>query len=352
MILLIGVLLGATVLALAVSEMALTTERAFQRELEKTQAEWAFQATASEAIDACNRDAITLPATYSASSGGAACTSTVSSNDTTLSHTYRVTGNSTIGGRTYGFVRIIPAKQSPHPVFYAMWAGQDVDSNLGILTTLGGQSSVYAGDDIQPSTIVPCTISGDAIAKDQIASIVVASGDELPGSDTQPWPSFSNGDYSSLPSTPVAAAALSGHGFAAVSPTDPYPLLYRSGDLDLSGTFSGKGTIYVTGNVTVTGNVSYANADARLVVIAKGDIQFNSSVSSCVGTLISDKAMAFNRVGFMTMNPGNLICHDTLSMNQCSITVTAERAFWTNRNEAVRHYIPGFHPSPSTSLMR
>ena len=118
-------------------------------------------------------------------------------------------------------------------------------------------------------------------------------------------------------------------------------MLYRTGDIDISGAFSGKGTLFVDGKVTVKGNLSYSGAGSRLVVIATGDIIVDPAVTSYVGFYYTPTTFRMSSASAV-LTSGS-IAAQALNLSG-PIVATHDASFWNDPLEAQKHYVPGFWP--------
>lgn len=81
-----------------------------------------------------------------------------------------------------------------------------------------------------------------------------------------PLPVIDEDMYSENPDRTIDTGILSGDGY------DINGITYAPGNLDISGTYSGRGVVVVQGKVTISGDLIRANEESCLVIIALGQV--------------------------------------------------------------------------------
>ena len=266
-------------------------------------------------------------------------------NSTSVARTLFATGTLKVQGREYRFTRRLGNSLDPHPFFYALFTNSQLDplrpmtfgsaGSLGDVMFNGGvvtraNAFVVNGDFESTTTNIPigATVSGNTLRQAR----------------NVPMPAFNVNNYDPglvgglLNTVLQLLGSIVGMVFPAV---EPYRLVYRNGNLNLSGNFTGKGTIVVNGDVTITGNMTYADADSRLVVIASGKITLAAAVNSYVGYF-------YTPVEFVTSANAATLTRGGIAAQKLTVagpvTVHHDSSFWLNPSDMVKHRVPGYWP--------
>lgn len=298
----------------------------------------------------CNEQTISLPATYNLSLNGQTQTVSVVNADATMSRSIRV--NTLVNGKfSRSFERLLAGRQANSPMYYALFLGRASDLSSTLLTTSNG-GHVFCRQSLTLGAT--STIDGEVAAVDTVTDNgATVTKNIVSGARDRTLPTVNNADYQLAAAGLInLVSSISNLTFLGTGLGLPYPLKYYRGNTMLKGMINGKGTVYIEGSVTVNGAVKYSDANSRALIIVEGNltvtdqcdeldgiwiVRGNISVASAVAPLVNSRGSiaAFNR----------LECFRPL-------TITADKSFWIDRNEAVRHRAPGFWPTAITGLLR
>lgn len=328
-----------TISILASVQLATSSALLQSRRERDAKARFAYEGAMQLALTDYRRNVISIPTTTSYTVGDFTVKLTAVDNSSSLARTIKLNGEVEAQGTTLKFSRTVGNRKDPHPFYYAVFANENFDPvkavKLGGSGTLGDicvngsivarlNSFIVNGDLEEKGTTLPATAS--------------VTGNTIKSTSTAPFPSVDKVLYLAASPVVIAVNAIAGSVFPAV---EPYQLQYRTGDLSLSGAFTGKGTIFVDGNVTIAGNVSYGDSSSRLVVISTGSITVAAGVTSYVGFYYSPTEFKISAAA-ATLTSGSIAAQKLVLSGP--LTATHDPAFWNDPLEGPKHRIPGFWP--------
>jgi hypothetical protein len=259
-------------------------------------------------------------------------------NSASKARTIRFDGSTTVQGKTYAFSRVAGDRIDPNPLDYALFVNSNFDPVQSV--TLGANGTL--GDLSVNGSIVnranPFVINGDVEAiGSTMPTGAVVRGNLMTGESAIGFATPNGLDYLVAALVSLLVGVISDYVFPGL---DPYPVIYRLGNLDLKGTFTGKGTIFVNGNATISGNIRYGTADSRLVLIASGGIQVNAGVTEIHGFYYTNGT--FRNDGALRL-PSGAVAAQAISLGG-SLEIIHDPIFWNDPSEAVKHKVPGYWP--------
>jgi hypothetical protein len=158
------------------------------------------------------------------------------------------------------------------------------------------------------------------------------------GTTLLPFPSLpSSSTYQSKATETLNSGTLGSRSTGSTS----VQVLYRPGDLNLSGTFTGLYVIAVTGNVYITGNIALGNSNSHVTVIAYGNLVINGGTGSLVlaGAYLSDGSFELNRTTTLT---GSLWANGANFNSSFTLYQTGKHFF--DPESWAKSYLPGYIP--------
>lgn len=341
----IAMILAMTVVVMTSAEMSMAAERAYIRALDQAQADVIFSSMRETVESGCENQTET-PGSKTINLNGKNYPYTVTDTDSIEPRTYQINASTIVNKKTYTYEERIPARQPAHFVYYAAFSGANLNTNSSALTTISddNNAAVHANGNIQINN--KCSIGGDITGKtvdnQSINTHKIESGKSVSSGLLTTITNLINVQYLlfATESSLLGATLNSGKTFSTVSGSNPYPVYYVLGNLNIKGTLRNRGTIVATGNINITGNIDYYNNDSRCLLLAGGSININNNVTSIAGTYFAVGTINVNSPS-LTVTRGNLFTLGSLSLNK-PVTINADRMFWRDRQEAVRHKVPGF----------
>ena len=281
---------------------------------------------------------------------GVAGTLTPSANDAQLAKSLIVKGTMTRNGRSYRYSRVI-GYRLPSPFSFALFSDAKFDMNATLKTGAdGADGDVYASDEFKVRA-AGSVVNGNIVAKKTISTVsdTVVTGRLLPNYTDVAFPTVSSSDYSteaySLVSSGVGLCFPYNTSLTSVPFVAPYngtyPIVYCNGDLNLSGTISGRGTIFVNGNLKITGDLLYANPTSLAAIVVRGSITVVAGVSTVNGILYSGNS--FDAQGSsLTIPRGMLVVKEVKSDKP--LTIVRDNVARDDSDEAARLRLPYYWP--------
>jgi len=315
-----------------------------KREAE-AKARYAFDGAVQMCLTELRAKTATVPLTKNYIVGEHNVTLSVLDNSTSVARTIFATGTLKVQGKQYQFTRRLGNSLEPHPFYYALFTNGTLDPLRPITFGSGGTNGdvMFNGGVVaRPNAF---TVNGDYETTNTTVPVgSTITGTTLRSARAVTMPTFNINNYNpglvgGLLNTIVQAG---GSAVSLVFPAvEPYRLVYKGGNLNISGNFSGKGTIAVSGNVTISGNMTYANADSRLVVIATGTITVANTVTTYVGHYYTPSTFV-SGTSTSTLTRGSIAAQN-LTMNS-TMTIVNDPYFWNNPGDLIKHRVPGYWP--------
>lgn len=315
-----------------------------KREAE-AKARYAFDGAVALCLTELRGAASTVPLTKHYNVGDHDVTLSVLDNSTSVSRTVFATGKVKVQGREFQFTRRLGNSMEPHPFYYAVFTNSQLDPQRAMTFGSGGSNGDVMFNGGVVARANSFVVNGDYETTTAAMPIgATVSGNQLRQARAVPMPAFNVNDYDPglvgglLNSVLHLVGSIVGMVFPAV---EPYRLVYRNGNLNLSGNFQGKGTIVVNGDVTINGNMTYADADSRLVVIASGRVTIAAGVASYVGYY-------YTPTEFVSSAAATNLTRGGIATQKLTVAgpmnVTLDPHFWQNPSDMVKHRVPGYWP--------
>jgi hypothetical protein len=335
-------------IVLASSQLAVHGSDAMSRRIEEARARHAFEGAVAEIIAERLKGSLAVPSTKNFTLNGVSTSASVTNNAANVAKSYRIDATMTVNGRSYRMAYIFGNRTKASPFFYAIWTngsmapGNSTNIQSGSVS-IPNSGNIHAnGANIQFGS--NSTIRGDASARTTIAHHnMTITGTRLAYAPVQEFPDITRSDYQSTATVNYGSSTMNGYTFAAVPAGQPYPLVYRNGNLSISGTFSGKGVIYVTGTVTFTGSTAYANSNSHVAIIAEGDIDSQGVSTSLVGYIYTRGTFTASGGGSRILSRGSIVCGE-YSLNNTWNSAINDRLVWNVPEEGYFLRLPGFWP--------
>jgi hypothetical protein len=222
-----------------------------------------------------------------------------------------------------------------HPFQYGLAVSGAITTGSSPLLTLEG--NVYAGGTVPTGFGGGSTVKGFWLNRQSGTPGGVAT-DYLLNSQAQlNFPAFSVGSYESAASQTLAGGStLSNPTFAS-----PGSVIYSSGNLNISGHYSGRGTI-VADSVVITGHLNPATVDSDLVIIANA-VTFGGSpaITHRVGAFVYCGSAIVVRPTVLTgsLAAGNL---NLTSGANSALTIRHNDSLWRQNTLAAQLRVPGY----------
>jgi hypothetical protein len=333
-----------TTILLAVASLGMASLTSHTRRLHIAQARHAFDGAVARAVADWHGGLYTLPTTRSYTIGGIASDLTITDYSGTIAKTVRIEGELPWKGHTYRFVRIFGKRETPSPWSYALFVQDGASLGTQTLTTGSGGQNGDSYFRLNPSTSVAShTINGDLESASTLTSAnFTVLGTLWPNSPSIPFPDVNWENYWAARDATEGTGAVNGYVFPIpFVPTDAF-VLFRDGNLNIRGVFTGRGVIFVNGNVNINGAIVYATPGSKLVVIATGNISHGSNASHVGFFYAAGNFDKSEDAGLRTFT-GSIVCR-SLSLGDSSMTVVNDPYFFDNPAERVRFKLPGHWP--------
>ncbi len=342
-------MVAITTVVIGTVQLNLVAAQKAERRIDDAKAEETFNAQVALVTSVCKSNAISLPLTFSSTMNGQTLSCSVTDNDSSLLRSYRIESSGG-GSLNRHYVKVIGGRQTTHPFYYALWTRQGLDATgTGISTTNGGH--VYIGGNATIDSA--SSIAGDLWSVGSMTAGTATIARNYDGGQVAiPFynpdlPGLKAESTSILP-TPLLAAL----SYLSLLVNGHYALHYYDNAASMSGILNGKGTAVFQRSMTVTGNVTYLSGAARSVFIVNGDLTINPGVTRLDGMwYVTGNINAIGTTAALQNMRGSIVCNGSVNTTR-PMYVTMDTAFWTGRNEALRHCVPGFWPTPVVGLMR
>jgi hypothetical protein len=336
-------IVSLTTIVLAASDLAFSLRMEQARRENAATARHTFDAAVEVLTARWVAGGLTLPYTFEDALNGWMYECTLLDNQANVPQSLRVVGSVYRHGHTYNFQRVI-SKREPRRIFdYVLFAHADLDGTARVETGALGAAGDIGGNGKLNIPNAANLINGDIhFTGPNTAGAVPTTGERVIGLPTIGFPTANPTTYLAASFTSIGSGSINGLNFSVGGAF--HPLHYRSGNLSLRGTFSGRGTIFVAGNVTVNGDIAYANAASRLVIIVDGNVLVNEPVAALEGIWFvkGDFILETNGVA-KTLGRGS-IAASKIDLKNVQLTARHDPAFWLDRSEAHRHRYPGVWP--------
>lgn len=299
---------------------------------------YSFEGAVQRFVTDLKMQTVTLPCTKSYIVGDHTVDLTAYDNSTAVARTVFVKGTVKVQGGNFSYERVVGNRAKPHPFYYAVFSNTNFDPTqsftLGVNDTLG---DLMVNGSIVPRSN-PFVINGDLESVGATLPVgAVIKGNVMRQASSVSLPIYNKLDYALNALLTIVVNTLTSLDFAnGLLPK----LVYKLGNLTISGLITGQGTLFVDGDVTIKDNVTMANGSARIVVIATGKIKMDNSVTQVAGFYMSGN-------DFETPN-GPLTLTGSIAANRLvlkgPLTVIHDPYFWDNPSEASKYKLPGFWP--------
>lgn len=343
-------MVAITTVVVTTSQLNAAASGKAERQIDAVMTEESENGAVAYVSAVCNEQTISLPATYNLSLNGQTQTVSVLDANATMSRTIRV--NTVVNGRsTRSFERLIAGRQAISPTYYGLFLGRPSDLSSSVITTTNSGHIFCRGN---------LTLNGASNIDGEVAATgsVVTNGatvskNTLSGARDRLPATFNSADYETAAAGLVnLLTSLNSITFLTLGLGLPYNLKYYRGDMQLKGTIKGRGTAFFEGNLTVENDVKYDKATDQAVFIVTGNMNILKSCKKLDGIwIVAGHVTTESDSSDLEVTRGALVFMNRLELNR-PLIINADKTFWTDRNEAVRHRAPGFWPTAITGLLR
>lgn len=328
------VLIAAMTTVIIATLSATSSSLHSQRTVEDTAiARYVIDGAADRIVAEFAAGTLVLPTTKTITVGSQSCTVTATDNSANIQHTIRVDGSLVIRGRSFAETRIVGARKTPNPSYYALFVNSPFTVVGNLTTGLAGTDGDVYGNGLITLSGLSNTVNGnlETTAATLVAVILTVTGVTAYSVAAVPITPLNPATYSAQASA-FLGNNLNGYTFPIVGGN--YPILYRAGNLSIRGVFRNKGCIFVNGNVTLSANMSYFDANSRISVISTGTINVNfNGVGYFVGNALSTPVTA------VTVSRGGIAVSSATIRG--ALTVVHDPAIWQDSTEGTRLRLPG-----------
>ncbi len=341
-------LVAITSIVVASTQLNFAAAEKSSRVISDAKAQATFEAQVALVNAANKTNSFTVPYSGNFTLNGYTINVDIRDNSSVMDRTLLISAGGTLNDKQYTFTRVVGARQTSYPLYYAIFSDGLLDATGYSLYTLNG-GPIYSRGAI---TINPsCSIDGDVIAGETVTDTGAANvRNKVSFGPSLRAPSFNASDYQSAGTALSNLLPLATVSFSSALLGQPYPMYYCDGNTSLAGPILGKGTLFVKGNLTITGDMTPV-LGAQLLIIVDGTITINSTVNNICGWLYAGKDIISTGGGLLTVNGGS-ICTMKRYRIARSVAVYSDRSMWSNRNEAIRFHAPGFWPTADPNLTR
>lgn len=329
-----------TVYFVAAQELMMASVRTQARVEERTRANYALESIANFAASEFARGIYTTSSVRSSTYLGRPVSATVTDNDGAIPKTLRMECSAQFRDRTHSATHI-RGKSFASPWHYAIVATDKLEWVTPVTTTgpAPGASVYKVGDVTNMGS--SHTVNGDLEATGTINPTgITVSGTQWQDAPALVVPGLSIAAIIGMGLPNYPAANLSGYTF-----TDrmdgTHEVVYRLGNLNMSGTFAGRGTVVVTGNININGNMDYANAGSTLAIICLGDVTFGAPRTTAVGLVYARKYLRPSG-GVHGTHFGAIVVEEFKPDTQ--MTVAFDPVCWNDPAVMRKLHLPGYWP--------
>lgn len=326
--------LAISVIVLVGAELGMSNIRQEIRYEDKVMADRTSDAAIAQ-IDADNaKGTLNLPSTRQFSLNGFSGTVTITDNSAAMANSIMVSATLTApDGRTYPVSAILSKNHIPSAWDYAVVSDSSPAAAKALTTGAAGANGdmfVFGNMAFAPGSIVNGNVSATGLVTG--APAVTGSTYNLA---TAPFtfPGVIASDYANV-ATSYYSSSLTTAGWT-FSNASPYDVVYVAGNLNLSGTITGKGTFFVGGAVTTNGAVSYANAGSHVAFVTPNSVNLGYNA---VGYFYSGGTFQFS--ANETVSSGSVVASG-LNLSHTA-TVIMDPLVHNNSAEGVNLHLPGF----------
>lgn len=326
-----------TVFFVGAQELMMASVTTQQRVENRTKARLALESAAASVVSEFRHGLLTLPATRTVTVAGLSVTANVTDNSGAVARTMKVATSLQLKGQTFTDSIVVGQRVDPSPWNYALFV--DSTQTFGATLTTGSLGS--GGDTFLRNNAVggsySHTIHGDLESEGTISANFTVSGTSWTQAPPISFavPSFPT--YGAAADTNYWSSTMNGYAFTDYGASKTH-LVYRVGDLDIRGAFTGNGVIYTTGNMDITGNITVTGG--KLVLISDGDMRLKSNNKTVNAFLFCENATLVQNVGMTVV--GALVT-SSIDVNK-DVTVIHDPYFWDNPSERARFKLPGYWP--------
>lgn len=340
MILCVVLITAITVMFVAGQELMMSSVRSQQRYEQRIQANYILESVANFAASEFQAKLYSPTSKRTATILGKEAIAQVSDNDSKVAKTLQMECSVSIKGSTYTST-LIRGKGDVSPWNYALFVnngpGSDWSNPYGT-GSLGSNGDAYIGKSAT-TAVATVTIQGDVESDGAITRA------QFPATGTT---------WESAPQIPPVTAPLLAYataGFKVVIPpmsnidgynfpaeaAGVYQMLYKVGDLTVTGNFTGSGLIVATGSVTLYGPASVSGG--KIAVIAGGEIRLRGITP--INAYVFAPTVYHQDKG-STLN-GAIVC-DVMGSNKVDCKVIYDPYLWNNPAERAKLRLPYHWP--------
>lgn len=328
-----------TTVGLSLADLSMAYIKTQRRIEANIRAKNIFEAVLAQ-LDCANLNApYTVPSTTTITVNGNSYSCTLTDGSATVANSIRVVATMSIGGYSYtktGYISLV----GNSPFSYAIAVNSDFSTVQAVIAGSGGANgSIFANGNISLLSLLT-VVNGNADATGA-SNATLVTGSKRGGMRAIQFPSVQDSDYAAIATTTLSGdQTLTNYTFPAVAAGQPYPVVYVNGSLTFKGTITGIGTFYVKDGFNVNGAMSYADANSRLAVVARGNLSwtgFNVVGYMYAGGNMSTSGLLGNNVSGSMAAAGNVVFNRTTK-------VVLDPTVRDNPMEGWRLHLPVYWP--------
>lgn len=327
-----------TVYFVAAQELMMASVRSQRRFEERTKARLMLESAGAYMASELRHGLLTLPASRTLTIAGVSVNATAIDNAAAVPRTMKVTTALDFKGTAYTDSIVLGQSIDPTPWNYALFVGNsEVSAGSDVLTvgSLGAGGDTYYGFSTGGTDVH--TINGDLEVAGSVGGIFSVTGTTWPNAAPIAFPTVSSVNYLAASTATNLSGTISGYAFPNLGAATT-SVIYRLGDLDVEGAFTGNGVIYATGNIRLKDNIT--TSGGKLVLIAAGNVLLNRHNSTVSAFIYAGGTYdAIRRDNVIT---GALVCSGLNMTNDGAVIY--DPYFWNTPSERVRFKLPGSWP--------
>jgi hypothetical protein len=303
----------------------------------------AFDGAVDQVMCDYSAGTLSLPNTRNATIGGLTVAITVVDNNSVIPHTLKVDGTLSLNGRSYVYSRVVGARKTPSPFYYAVMTNSSTTLTFPLVTGAGSANGDVCINGSGTFILSGTTINGDLECTGTFTpGSLDIKGSLMTGLTAVPFPTPTRANYSAVATASLAGGSTVGNYTFAAAGAGMYKVLYVGGNATISGSFTGQGTVYVAGNVTISSNVTYGSAASCVAIIAEGSITVNSTATNLAGYYYCNGNFTTLGIPTKTVTRGGITCQQLVLSG--GLNVQGDPWVWNTPSEGYRLRLPGMWP--------
>ena len=327
-----------TIMFISSQELMMTSVRAQSRYETRAKVLYASESAIASIVSELRHSIITLPSTRSITVANMPVTATVVDNGGVVPRTVQITTTVTLAGRTYSRVDVRGNRFAPSMWNFALFVdNSEVGAGVDFLTvgTLGSGGDTYYG--FSSGGTDSHTINGDFECAGSVGGTFNVTGTKWTNAPSITFPSVVSANYLAAATTIFGGGEFKNYAFADLGPSTT-EVIYKAGNLDVKGSFTGNGVVYCPGDMNLKDNITVTGG--KLVLIARGDVNLTRDNSAIAAFVYAKGTFSSNNTG--NTITGAVVCSDLNVRENC--TILYDPYFWNTPSERVRFKLPGDWP--------